>query len=133
MSRWQIGLLAATALLLAALKIYDKGEAAGLAQAEAQYAEQLRKAEDAVKAKSAAIEQTALNQLAADQQRQTAHQEILRESTKIIDRPIYRNHCIDADGLRILDDIAANAQVHAIHPAAPHDRPAAAAETATRH
>ena len=132
MSRWQIGLLAAAALLLAAPKIYDKGEAAGLAQAEAEYAEQLRKAEDAVKAKTAAIEQIALNQLAADQQRQTTHQEIIRESTQIIDRPIYRNFCVDADGLRILDDIAANAQVHAINPAASDDRPSPAAETATR-
>lgn len=131
MTRWQLGILIAAALLLAALKIYDKGEAAGLAKANAAYAKQLKKAEDEVKAKEAAIEQIALTQLAADQQRHITHQEIVRESTKIIDRPIYRGHCIDADGLRILDDIAANA--HGEDPASSDDRPAATAETAARH
>lgn len=131
MSRWQIGLLLASFLLLSGIKIYDKGEAAGRAKIEARYAQQLRAAQDEVAAKNAAIEQIALHQLAADQQRQITHQEIIRESTKIIDRPIYRGRCIDADGLRILDDIAANA--HGQDPAASDDRPAPAAEIATRH
>jgi hypothetical protein len=131
MTRWQIGLLIAAALLLAGLKIYDKGKDAGRDLANATYTKQLKKAEDEVKAKVAAIEQIALNQLAADQQRQTKHQEILRERTQIIDRPIYRNRCIDADGLRILDAIAANA--HGESPAAPDDRPTTPAQAAARH
>lgn len=131
MSGWQIGLLIAAALILSELEIYDKGKDAGRNLANAAYAKQLKKAEDDVKAKEAAIEQIALTQLAADQQRQTMHQEILRERTQIIDRPVYRNRCIDADGLRILDAIAANA--HGENPAAPDDRPATPAEIATRH
>lgn len=130
MKGWQIGLLIAAALLLSALKLYDKGKDAGRDQAHAAYAKQLKKAQDEVKAKEAAIEKIALHQLAADQQRQITHQEIVRESTKFIDRPVYRNRCMDADGLRILDDIAANA--HGQNPAAPDDRPAPVAETATQ-
>jgi hypothetical protein len=130
MNPWLKGLLAAGALIWAAFSLYQKGEAAGKAASDADYAELLREAEDQVKAKEAAIEQIALTQLLADQQRQSTHQEIIRERTQIIDRPIYRNQCIDADGLRILDDIAANA--HGQDPAAPDDRPAAASETAAR-
>ncbi|MCC2602750.1 hypothetical protein [Sphingopyxis yananensis] len=130
MSRWQIGLLIAAALILGAFKIYDKGKDAGRDQANAAYAKLLKEAQDKVEAKNAAIEQIALHQLAADQQRQSTHQEIVRESTKFIDRPVYRNRCMDADGLRILDDIAANA--HGQNSAAPDDRPAAPAQAATR-
>lgn len=131
MKGWQTALLALAGLLLAFDTVYHKGEAAGREQSEASYAKQLKQAEDDVKAKAAAIEQIAINQLAADQQRQITHREIIRESTQIIDRPIYRNQCIDADGLRILDDIAANA--HGQSPAPPDDSPAAATQAATRH
>jgi hypothetical protein len=130
MNYWQQMLLGIAALLLAGHGIYDKGKQAGRDAADAKYAQQLREAEDAVKAKELAIEQIAVNQLLFDQQRQSTHQEIIRERTQIIDRPIYRNQCIDADGLRILDDIAANA--HGQDPAASDDRPAPAAETAAQ-
>jgi hypothetical protein len=35
--------------------------------------------------------------------------EIYREVAKIVDRPVYRNVCLDADGLRILSSAAATA------------------------
>lgn len=130
MKPWLKVLACAGAIIWAAFCLYQKGEVAGKAVSDADYAELLREAEDQVKAKEAAIEQIALTQLAADQHRQSTHQEIIRERTQIIDRPIYRNQCIDADGLRILDDIAANA--HGQNPAASDDRTAPAAETATR-
>lgn len=130
MSGWQKALLTAACLIFALFSIYQKGKDAGREQAEASYAKQLKAAEDKVKAREAAIEQIAFNQLLADQQRQSTHQEIIRERTQIIDRPVYRNQCIDADGLRILDDIAANA--HGEDPAASDDRPAAAAQNAAQ-
>jgi hypothetical protein len=38
----------------------------------------------------------------ANVQRETLVREITREVPKIIDRPIYRNVCIDADGVRLI-------------------------------
>lgn len=38
----------------------------------------------------------------ADVARQTIVREITREVPKVIDRPVYRNVCIDADGVRLL-------------------------------
>ena len=38
----------------------------------------------------------------ADVQRQTIVREITREVPRIIDRPVYRNVCVDADGVRLI-------------------------------
>lgn len=38
----------------------------------------------------------------ADVARQTIVREITREVPKVIDRPVYRNVCIDADGVRLI-------------------------------
>lgn len=134
MSGWKGDILAIIAVLggttLALTTIYINAYETGKSRAEARYAKQLQKAQDEAKAKEAIIDQIALNQLAADQLRQSTHQEIVRESTKIIDRPVYRNRCMDADGLRILDDIAANA--HGQNPAPSDDRPVASAPAATQ-
>lgn len=44
------------------------------------------------------------DQLAADHEavRQSVVREIVREVPKLVDRPVYRNVCVDADGVRIL-------------------------------
>lgn len=39
----------------------------------------------------------------ADVQRETIVREITREVPKVIDRPIYRNVCVDADGVRLIE------------------------------
>ncbi|HET6536721.1 MAG TPA: hypothetical protein VFG34_01220 [Sphingopyxis sp.] len=126
MTGWRSALLIAAALLLGALKIYSEGKNAGRAAAEAQYAKQLRKAEADIQRKSDAIDQLAAAQLVTDQQRDTIHREIIRESSQIIDRPIYRDTCVDADGLRLLDRATANANGE---DPAPSANPAAAAAT----
>lgn len=122
---WQSALLIALALILGALKIYSEGRHAGRAAAEAQYAKQLRKAEADIQRKSDTIDQLAAAQLVTDQQRDTIHREIIRESSQILDRPVYRDTCVDADGLRILDRAAANANGE--NPAAPANPAAATA------
>ena len=38
----------------------------------------------------------------ADVQRETIVREITREVPKVIDRPVYRDVCIDADGVRLI-------------------------------
>lgn len=38
----------------------------------------------------------------ADVARQTIVREITREVPKIVDRPVYRNVCVDADGVRLI-------------------------------
>lgn len=41
--------------------------------------------------------------------RQAAVREIYHESQKVIERPVYRNKCVDADGVGLLDRAAATA------------------------
>lgn len=55
------------------------------------------------------IEQAALKHLEAEQARQSNQREIVRESERIVERPVYRSVCVDADGVRLLDRAAANA------------------------
>lgn len=55
------------------------------------------------------IEEAALAHLQADQGRENVQREIVRENTKIVERPVYRTQCIDDDGVRQLDRAADNA------------------------
>lgn len=52
-----------------------------------------------------------LSGVAAAQQaeRQAKVREIIRESRTVTERPVYRNVCIDADGVQLLDRSAASA------------------------
>lgn len=45
----------------------------------------------------------------AETHRQSNVREIYRETQKIVDRPVYRNVCIDSDGVRLLDQGVENA------------------------
>ena len=45
---------------------------------------------------------------------------VIKEVTRVVTRPVYRNECVDADGLRILaDDIAARTAPRQPAPALP--------------
>ncbi|MBB6191516.1 hypothetical protein FHS51_001743 [Sphingobium wenxiniae] len=46
---------------------------------------------------------------AGEYARQSAVREIYHESQKVIERPVYRNVCVDADGVGLLDRAAATA------------------------
>ncbi|MES1985045.1 MAG: hypothetical protein V4461_08820 [Pseudomonadota bacterium] len=56
-----------------------------------------------------AIEQESIQHLTADQARRDTVREIYRESHQVTERPVYRNVCIDADGVLLLDRAAAAA------------------------
>lgn len=60
-----------------------------------------------------------------EQARQTNVREIYHESQKVIERPVYRNVCIDADGVGLLDRAAATANADDLWGVAGDTRPIA--------
>ena len=62
-----------------------------------------------VAALQARIDAQALRAQATEYDRQENVREIYHESQKVIERPVYRNACIDADGVGLLDRAAATA------------------------
>lgn len=69
-----------------------------------------RRAQDAAEAVrkklQGQIDAAAIRSQNKEYQRQQSVREITHETLKIIDRPVYRNICIDADGVRLLDHAA---------------------------
>lgn len=55
------------------------------------------------------IEASSQSAQSAEYDRQGKVREIIRESQKIVDRPVYRDICVDADGVGLLDRAAASA------------------------
>lgn len=115
-----LGWMAGGSLLLAVVAGfggYSHGLGVGRDRAEAEQ----RKAVDRANAERdrlrTQIENAALLHLQADQQRQTINREIVRESSQIVERPVYRTQCVDADGVRLLDRAAAAANGHSGAPA----------------
>lgn len=125
------GPLAAGALLLAAASGLG-GYFHGLDTGRMREREAQREAVDAALAARdrlrGQIEQAALLHLQADQLRQSTNREIVRESSQIIERPVYRNRCVDVDGVRLLDRAAAAANGEpAPSPSGPPDQAAGGA------
>lgn len=103
------GYAGAGALALAALAGlggYAHGVDVGSQRERAATFEQVNKANEARDRLRVQIEQAAIRHMEADQNRQSTQREIVRESVKIVDRPVYRNVCIDGDGVRLLDRAA---------------------------
>ncbi|GGZ32024.1 hypothetical protein [Asticcacaulis endophyticus] len=101
---------------------YEKAELASARQAEA--------AMTSIRRLQSHINLLSHDAAIAETQRQTAVKEIRRETERIIVRPVYRTICVDADGLRILDQAAdlANAKP-AGNLAAPADTAAGTTES----
>ena len=93
----------AIGVLLALIGSFFYGQSVGKAKCEVAYA----KAADKARAKRETVIQSAQGQdyIAAEAniQRETIVREITREVPKIIDRTVYRNVCVDADGVRLID------------------------------
>lgn len=94
-------------LLLALAYFYGRGDGAAIEQAkqaavERAVVEERKQREQRVSHIGGAAE-------AQDVQRQSQVREIYRESHTITERPVFRNVCIDADGVRLLDRATATA------------------------
>lgn len=74
----------------------------GVDRQQAKDARLLKKADDAVKKAEAAFGAIDQRAAAADVVRETTMREIVREVPTIIDRPVYRNVCVDDDGVRLI-------------------------------
>lgn len=101
MSYLRLGL--AVGVLLALIGSFFYGQRVGKQRCEAAYAAAAEK-QRADREKTIATAQTQDTAAAeANVQRETIVREITREVPKIIDRPVYRNVCVDADGVRLID------------------------------
>ena len=101
MTYLRLGLAVAT--LLALIGSFMYGQSVGKAKCEVAYAKKAEKA----RAKRETVIQSAQEQdyagAQANIERETIVREITREVPKIIDRTIYSNVCVDADGVRLID------------------------------
>ncbi len=67
--------------------------------AEAEHARQAKVAEDKQEAKA---DEAAASHEGVREQIRTEFQVIYRDRDRVVEKPVYRNVCIDADGLRLL-------------------------------
>ena len=98
------GALLAVSLLIGA---YISGRADGqnIEQGKQAALERAVRAETDLRASKIATGEAAAQ--TAEAQRQQSVREVYRETSTITERPVYRNVCIDADGMRALDRAAA--------------------------
>lgn len=112
-----LAMAGALAACLAGIAAYVHGVGVG----EARELAARKRADDAAEAVrrqlQGQIDATAQQHQAAEYARQSNVREIYHESQKIIERPVYRNVCIDADGVRLLDAAAATANGADLAPA----------------
>jgi Flp pilus assembly protein TadB len=110
------------------------GFAYGVNVGSAQEKAAQKRADDAAEAerakRQAAIDASTEQHQAAEYDRQANTREITREVATIIERPVYRSTCLDADGVRLLDRAAAVANGESI--GEPSGTPAQAAEPAAQ-
>ena len=99
----QLRLILAIAALGACVGAFFFGLSVGEDRTVARYARVQDKLEKAVQANVRAAQANDLAAAAAAQRTDTISREIRRDVPTIIDRPVYRNICIDADGVRRLD------------------------------
>lgn len=120
--------------LLANFLGFSAGMKAGVEKAELQAAREAQAVEVATRDLQAKLNRQASESAATETQRQTAVKEIRRETERIIERPVYRTVCVDADGVRNLDQAADLANAKAGDGIAPFaDAAAGTAETAPQH
>jgi hypothetical protein len=117
----------ALAACLAGIGGFAYGTRVGVQQEQAAQ----KRADDAARAErdklQGQIDASAEAQQAAEYERQANVREIYHETQKVIERPVYRNVCVDADGVRLLDRAAATANGQSVEPSA-----GAAAEASAR-
>lgn len=104
-----LGIAGAAALLASHGYAYFKGRGDGSAAVQAKYSRAIGKAQEAMRKAQTRIDGigAVAAVAAADQQQET--RSIYHETLRVIERPIYRTVCVDADGVGLLDRAAANA------------------------
>jgi hypothetical protein len=114
--RSHLALVGALAACLAGIGGFAYGTRVGIAQEEAAQ----KRADDAADAEreklQGQIDAGAQAHQSAEYNRQAHVREIYHETQKVIERPIYRNVCIDADGIGLLDRAAAVANGKGLSP-----------------
>ena len=111
---WIIGGVGALSLLAASYAYGDSNGAnrviARNAKAEAAAVAEQRKAQARIEVISGQLAEARRDQ-------DTQFRTIYHEATKIIERPVYRNICVDVDGLRLLDRARETANANLGQPA----------------
>jgi hypothetical protein len=104
-----LALAGALAACVAGIGGYIHGVGVGVAreQAAQKRADDARAA--ATKALQSQIDASTERHQASEYARQSNVREIYHESQKVIERPVYRSVCVDADGVGLLDRAAATA------------------------
>jgi len=93
----------AIGVLLALIGTFFYGQHVGKQRCEAAYAKAAEADRKKRETQIAAAQEQDTAGAVANVQRETVVREITREVPKIIDRPVYRNVCVDADGVRLID------------------------------
>lgn len=117
-----LALAGALAACISGIGGFFYGTSVGAAQEQAAQRRADHAAQAVQERLQAQIDASAERSQSAEYARQTNVREIYHESQKVIERPVYRNVCIDADGVRLLDraaDIANGAGIAASAGAAP--------------
>lgn len=101
MSYLRLGL--GVGFLLALISAFFYGQHLGTQRCEAAHLKAEKVAADKRDKQIVEVQAQDAKAAEADVHRETVVREITREVPKIIDRPVYRNVCVDADGVRLLD------------------------------
>lgn len=113
-----LALASALAACLTGIGGFAYGTRVGAAQEQAMQARAKAAADKVRDELQGQIDAHAEQRQSAEYARQANVREIYHETQKIIDRPVYRNVCIDADGVGLLDRAAAIANGEGVGPSA---------------
>lgn len=108
MKPW-LALIAAIVAAALLAGTYAYGRSDGRAIERDKQAEAKRAVEADRKERDQRVDQVGGGAAVEETQRQQNVREIYRESHTVTERPVYRNVCVDADGVRLLDRAAAAA------------------------
>lgn len=113
-----VALGAALAACLAGVGGFAYGTRVGVAQEQAAQKRAIDAAEAERSKLQGQIDASAQRHQSAEYARQASVREIYHDTQQIIERPVYSNVCVDADGVRLLDRAAATANGEGVAPAA---------------
>jgi hypothetical protein len=99
----------AIAACLAGVGGFAYGTRVGVAQEQAAQLRATRAADTEREKLQGQIDASTIRAQTAEQDRQSGVREIYHESQKIIERPVYGQRCVDADGVGLLDLAVATA------------------------